>query len=349
MEGNLEDINVIIRVTCQELYDNLRNNHSIFSELKSKMYIKKLNKINEENEYKCTEIIRDEIGLIYKNYMVFCKKNEYDENRNSLQRIYEMYINLCIQQEQCLIGNGNLNKYSEYKNIEGYIKKLSSTYGGQTEKYMKKLSKKNLGPQKLILKNLCKDKSKIISEKKREAIQVLEDKLNNWNNRYQNEKNLKIIYDSSKAEYVFCIMNKEKCISKKRIKFKTDFDDIEVLQDNALKKLRQLNFGIDVKSEMRANKNTLKYIDPFIVSALCQENYLDYAKIYLRSISGNSNYKKEQLPFKIIYNIDKDYKKGKMTPVRNEIIAIIAERSNLTVGYMKNYKSSNNLKIVRVS
>lgn len=344
----MEDINVIIRVTCQELYDNLRNNHSIFSELKSMMYMKKLNKINENNEYRCTEIIRDEIGLIYKNYMVFCKKNEYDENRNSLRKIYEMYTNLCIQQEQCLIGNGDFNKYSEYKNIENYIKKLNSTYGGQTEKYLRKLSKKNLGPQKLVLKDLCKDKSMIMTEKKRVAIQLLEEKLNNWNNRYQNEKNLKIVYDSSKAEYILYTMNKDKCIGKKIIKFKTNFDDIEVLQDNALRKLRQLNFGIDVKGELKANRSTLKYMDPFIISTLCQENYLDYAKIYLRSLSGNSNYKKAQLPFKIVYNIDKDYTKGKMTPVRNEIIAIIAERSNLTVGYISDCDRKNNLRIVKV-
>ncbi len=342
----MEDINVIIRVTCQELYDNLRNNHSIFSELKSKKYMNKLKKINENNEYRCTEIIRDEIGLIYKNYIVFCKRNEYDESINSLRNIYVMYANLCIQQEQCLIGNGNFNKYSEYKNIDGYINKLSSTYGGQTEKYLRKLSKKNLGPQKLVLKDLCKDKSKIISEKKSIAIQILKDKLNNWNNRYQNEKKIKIVYDSNRAEYILYKMNNDKCISKKRIKFKTNFDDIETLQDNALRKLRQLNFGIDVKRELKINNGALKYMDPFIVSILCQENYLDYAKIYLRCVSGNSNYKKAQLPFKIIYNIDKDYSKGKMTPVRNEIFAIIADRSNLTVGYLKDYK--NNLKIVKV-
>ena len=66
----MEDIDVIIRVTCQELYDNLRKDHSIFSDLKSQRCLNKLNKINENNEYRCTEIIRDELGLVYKNYMV---------------------------------------------------------------------------------------------------------------------------------------------------------------------------------------------------------------------------------------------------------------------------------------
>ena len=70
------------------------------------------------------------------------------------------------------------------------------------------------------------------------------------------------------------------------------------------------------------------------------------SKIYLRLATGNCNYKKSQLPFKIKYNINVDYKQGKMTPVRNEIMAIIAERTDLTVSYTKKYKSSeNNTKI----
>lgn len=344
----MEDIDVIIRVICQELYDNLRNNHSAFSDFKSQRYLDKLNKINENNEYRCTEIIRDELGLVYKNYMVFCKKNDYGENANTMRKIYDMYVNLSIQQEQCLIGSGDFSKYSEYKNIEGYIKKLESTYGGQTEKYLKKLSNKNLGPQRMILKDLCKDKSKIISEKKRIATELLQDKLNNWNNRFKNEKSIKIVYNSESAEYILRRIERGECISKKKIKFKTDFDDIEVLQERAIKKLRQLNFGIDVKSELKLNKTNIQYIDPFIVMALCQENQLDYAKIYLRSVSGNSNYKKAQLPFTIKYNINVDYNKGRMTPVRNEIMAIIAERSSLTVATINNYKGVSHLRIQKV-
>ena len=344
----MEDIDVIIRVTCQELYDNLRDNHSIFSDFKSQRCLSKLNKINENNEYRCTEIIRDEIGLVYKNYMVFCKKNDYGENANTMRKIYDMYVNLCIQQEQCLIGSGDFSKYSEYKNIEGYIKKLESTYGGQTEKYLKHLSTKNLGPQKNLLRDLCKDKSKIISEKKRIAIELLQDKLNNWNNRFKNEKSLKIIYNSESAEYIIRRIERGECVSKKKIRFKTNFGDIEVLQENAMRKLRQLNFGIDVKSELKLNKTNTQYIDPFIVMALCQENQLDYAKIYLRCVSGNSNYKKAQLPFTIKYNINVDYNKGKMTPKRNEIMAIIAERSSLTVATINNYKGDKILNIKQV-
>lgn len=344
----MEDIDVIIRVTCQELYDNLRSNHSIFSDLKSQNCIKKLNKINEDNEYKCTELIRDEIGLVYKNYMVFCKKNDCDENVSTLRKIYDMYVNLCMQQEQSLIGSGDFSKYSEYKNIEEYIKKLDSTYGGQTVKYLKKLSNKNIGPQKHTIKELCKDKSKIISEKKRLAIESLQNKLNNWNNRFKNEQSIEIEYSSERAEYIMRKIEHGECVSRKKVSIKTNFNDLEVLQENAMKKIRQLNFGIDAMRELRLNKTNIKYIDPFIVVALCQENYLDYAKIYLRTASGNSNYKKEQLPFTIKYNINVDYSKGKMTPKRNEIMAMIAERSSLTVANTKNYKDIRNQIIERV-
>lgn len=342
----MEDFDVIVRVTCQELYNNLKNNHSIFSDFKCKSNINKLNAINENNEYRCTEIIRDEIGLVYKNYMVFCREHKYDESIDSLKKIYNLYKNLCIRQEQCLICDGDYNKYSEYKKIEGYIKRLESTYGGQTEKYLKKLSQKKLGQQKYLLKALCKDKSKIISEKKKYAIDLLQEKLDNWNSRCSNEKFLDIVYSSERAEYVLFKMRGEELVSKKKIKFNTNFKDIETLQESALKKLRQLNFGIDVVKELNINKSNIKYVDPFIILAMCQENYLDYAKIYLRLATGNCNYKKSQLPFKIKYNINVDYKQGKMTPVRNEIMAIIAERTDLTVSYTKKYKSSeNNTKI----
>ena len=40
---------------------------------------------------------------------------------------------------------------------------------------------------------------------------------------------------------------------------------------------------------------------------------------------------KYNLPFKIIYNIDENFKNGILTPIRNEIMAIIAERNSLSV------------------
>ena len=49
-----------------------------------------------------------------------------------------------------------------------------------------------------------------------------------------------------------------------------------------------------------------------------------------------------------IYKIDKNYSNGKMTPVRNEIMAKIAERGSLNVSYMKIYKN-NKSKITKVS
>ena len=70
----LEDINIIIRSICQDLYDNLRYNSSSFSRLKSKKYLKMLDSINKKYDYCYVEIIRDELGIVYKNYSVFCRK-----------------------------------------------------------------------------------------------------------------------------------------------------------------------------------------------------------------------------------------------------------------------------------
>ena len=73
----MEDINVIIRSICQDLYENLRYNNSIFTNYKSLKYLKKLRKINITTDYKYAENISDEIGILYKIYIVFCRKKEY--------------------------------------------------------------------------------------------------------------------------------------------------------------------------------------------------------------------------------------------------------------------------------
>ena len=140
----MEDINIIIRSICQDLYENLRHNNSIFSKLKSKRYLFKLKKINKKTEYNYAESIRDELGILYKNYMVFSKKEEYENNLKIVSDIKKMYIEVSYILEQSLMNNGPKSAYPEYKNLEIYIKELESTYGGQTEKYIKRLSKKKI-------------------------------------------------------------------------------------------------------------------------------------------------------------------------------------------------------------
>lgn len=337
----MEDIDVMIRTICQELYDNLRHNNSIFSGIKSRKYVKKLYKINKKNDYQYTELIRDEIGLLYKNYMVFCNRREYDNNIHCMNKIYRAYIDFCQQIENFLVGYESRTKVSEYKSLDAYIKNLDKTYGGQTQKYLHKLSKKRFGPQSKKIKNICKDKSKIISEKKREVKEILQHKLDIWNGKYKTDKDLYISYDSDSAEYTMLKIKDGKCIGRKKLKFKPNFSDIEVLQKNALKNLKQLNFNIDIYKELNLSKEKIKYVDPFIVAMLSSNGYLDYAKLYLRLVSGNSTLKKSQLPFEIKYNINKDFSKGILSPKRNEIIAIIAERSSLTVAYYNICKNIN--------
>lgn len=337
----MEDINIIIRSVCQDLYENLRHNHSMFSNIKSGMYLSKLRMINIRTDYKHIEVIRDELGLLYKNYMVFCKKQEFDNNSKVLKEIKNMYSRMCFELEQLIVGNGASIAYSECKHLDYYIKKLDSTYGGQTEKYIKKLSKKRLGVQRKEIKNIYKDRSKIITEKKKAVINILKDKLEKWNYRYKREKEVDIIYNSENAEYIFSKLSGNTCLKKKKFRFKNNFSDIEKLQKNAIKKLKQLNFGMSVYEELKLKEDCLKYVDPFVLTILVEEGYLDYAKMYLRALNGESKVKKSQLPFRIRYKINEDFSKGSLTPVRNEIIAIIADRNALTVAEIKKYKSNN--------
>ena len=87
-----------------------------------------------------------------------------------------------------------------------------------------------------------------------------------------------------------------------------------------------MNFGISIFEELNISEDCFKYIDPFVLTIFIEEGNLDYAKLYLRQLNGESQSKKYKLPFKIIYNIDEDFQNGRLTPIRNEIIAIIAER-----------------------
>lgn len=344
----MEDINIIIRSICQDLYENLRHNHSLFSSTKSRMYLTKLKLINDKTDYKYVEIIRDELGLLYKNYMVFCKKQEYDNNLKILNEVKKMYSKLCYELEQLFIGNGACISYSECKNLDNYIKKLDSTYGGQTEKYIRKLSKKRLGAQKKEIKDVYDDRSKIIAEKKKIVMSILKDKMEKWNYRYKREKEIDIIYNSENAEYLFIKMDGNTCLKRKKFKFRTNFSDIEKLQKSAIKKLKQLNFGISVYEELKLKEECLKYVDPFILTIFVEEGYLDYAKMYLRLLNGESKIKKSQLPFGIKYNINEDFSKGELTPVRNEIIAILADRNALNVAEIKKYTNNNIRKIKNI-
>lgn len=338
----MEDINIIIRSICQDLYENLRHNNSIFSKQKSKRYLLKLKKINKKTDYNYAEIIRDELGILYKNYMVFSKKQEYENNSKIIADIKKMYIEVSYMLEQFLMNNGVKIAYPEYKNLEMYIKELGNTYGGQTEKYIKKLSRKKLGVQKAEIKKIYNDKSKIISEKKRDVISILQKKLNKWNSKYKKEADVEIIYNSPKAEYIFIKKNNNiTSIKKKKYKFNRNFSDIEQLQKKAIKNLKKMNFGISIYEELNVDENCFRYIDPFIITIFIQEGYLDYAKLYLRQVNGESKNAKYQLPFKIIYNIDENFKNGILTPVRNEIMAIIAERNSLSVAELRKIKKIN--------
>ena len=131
----------------------------------------------------------------------------------------------------------------------------------------------------------------------------------------------------------------------KRYKFKSKFSDIEQLQKKAIKNLRQMNFGISIFEELNISEDCFKYIDPFALTIFIEEGNLDYAKLYLRQLNGESQSKKYKLPFKIIYNIDEDFQNGRLTPIRNEIIAIIAERNALFVAEIKKVKSLKKAKI----
>ena len=312
-----KDIEIIIRSMCQDLYESLRHDNSAFSKLKSLKYLSKIKKFNTSTECKYSEEIRDKIGILYKNYMVFSKKEEYENNSDVISEIKKFYVELCNNVEQRILGSSEQITYAQHKKIENYIKELESTYGGQTEKYIKKLSNKKIGPQKHDIMRIYKDKTKITATKKSEVISILKNKLYNGNNNSVINQDINIIYNSNKAEYLFIKIENGNIVQKKKYKFNTNFSDLEELQKRAMKNLKKLNFSMSLYDEIKVDKDSLKYLDPFIVNIFAEEGYLDYAKIYLKEINGDTDLRTDKLPFKIIYQLDDNFKHGILSPTRN--------------------------------
>lgn len=333
-----KDSEMIIRSICQDLYENLRHNSSAFSKIKSRRYLSKLKSYNKKTDGEHAEDIRDNIGILYKNYMVFSKKEEYENNADIILKIIKIYTELCNSIEQSKLGNVEKVALSKRKKIEKYITELEATYGGQTEKYIKKLTKKHcIGKQRKAIVALYKDKSKITATKKKEVLSILRGKVH----KEEAVQDVKIMYNCLKAEYVFIRKEQDKIVEKKKYRFNQNFSDIEKLQRKALNNFRQLNFSIDPVQEIKADKNCLKYLDPFILNIFVQEEYLDYAKIYLKKINGNIDLRKEKLPFKIVYQIDENIKHGALTPTRNRIINILAQRAGLSIAEVRRVKTKS--------
>ena len=55
----------------------------------------------------------------------------------SEEEIKKMYFEISYSIEQLLVNDGIKYTYKEYKNLDDYINRLKSSYGGQTEKYIK--------------------------------------------------------------------------------------------------------------------------------------------------------------------------------------------------------------------
>lgn len=61
-----------------------------------------------------------------------------------------MYFEISYSIEQLLVNDGIKYTYKEYKNLDDYINRLKSSYGGQTEKYIKNYLKEYRNSKKEI-------------------------------------------------------------------------------------------------------------------------------------------------------------------------------------------------------
>lgn len=343
----MEDYSKKIRILCQGLYENIKFNSSVFLILKSNYYLKTLKKINKQTEFKYIYMIRDELGLVYRNYLIFSAKKEYETNLKTVNKIKKLYIELSKTIRHLSGKNGIKLVYPEYSSLEKYINTLENTYGGQTEKYIKKLSKKKIEGKNCekTISNIYKDSQLITSEKKRAVINIIQSRIDCWKQQHKKESKIKIGYNYKKAEYILINKGTNGSIKKKKYKFKSNFSDIKKLQQIAMKNLRKLNFGISLYDELGLKDECIKYIDPFILTIFVEEGYLDYAKLYLSQINGENPSSKYELPFKIVYVINENPKKGALTPVRNEIISMIAERHSVSVADLKIEKNVDERKL----
>lgn len=136
---------------------------------------------------------------------------------------------------------------------------------------------------------------------------------------------VEINYDSARGSYLYKNIVDNKVV--KTTEYSIDnVDDLDLKREDAMERLKQLNFGIDVVDELGINPKRLRKINPDIVTVLVNEGKIKHAKMYIKEVATGIKLNK---PLKITYILDKDSKNGKFGPKDNKRMKKMAKADSV--------------------
>ena len=145
-------------------------------------------------------------------------------------------------------------------------------------------------------------------------------------NENKHGEDMQIQYNSDRGSYIVNSFKAGNIISSKEYQI----DNVKHLgskRAEVLKRLKSLNFGINIFDELDIDKENFYKINPDIVHILLCEGKVNYAKMYIKEVAGGYPLHK---PFKIKYELNKNLKEGKFSKEENKNMKIMAKQDRIS-------------------
>ncbi|MBR4260774.1 MAG: hypothetical protein IKQ33_02325 [Clostridia bacterium] len=206
-----------------------------------------------------------------------------------------------------------LNKETQNKNINELIYLL-----GRTKlEYKKYCNKHRYYPDPYVNKKIkeayIKLSNKAMKLEEREA------------KRNKNIKNTQIEYNSNRGSYMFNTIENGTVVNSKEYKI-NDIKHLGAKRAMVLKRLRHMNFGVNIFDELEIDERNFYKINPDIVNIFLNEGQISNAKMYIKEVVGGETIHK---PFEIRYVLNRNLNKGVFSPEENKNMKQMAKTDRL--------------------
>lgn len=139
------------------------------------------------------------------------------------------------------------------------------------------------------------------------------------------DENIEIEYNSDRGSYIYKSLQEDKVLSSKEYTI-NNIKHLGSKRIEAVKRLKQLNFGINVFEELGIDDRKFYKVNPDIIHILLNEGKINQAKIYIKEVLSGD---KINNPLKIKYVLNRDAKKGKFSSEENKNMKKMAKADRL--------------------
>lgn len=138
--------------------------------------------------------------------------------------------------------------------------------------------------------------------------------------------NAQIEYNSDKGCYYYECYKDGKRINHTEYKIKS-VKFLNKKREYVLKKLTNINFGINIFDELNIDEKNFYRVNPDIVNILLNEGRIDMAKMYIKEVVGRETRFK---PLQIKYNLNKDLNLGVLSREDNKEMKKLAKLDRIS-------------------